>query len=278
MNEERIKRILVAIDASESNKSILKAATQLAQRLNAQLQTLFVEDINLLRMAQLPIAREITASAHTRRPLNLSVMEQQLRSQVERLRRVVAATAQQSNLTVDFKVLRGQIANELCTAVQDMDLLVVGKNTQLQRYSEKLGAITKDMLLGARCNLLLMRHGATLDKPVALLYTGSDAGKRALHLAMALAHGDEGRLNVIYPAVDKKQLQIWQAEVTTATKPFDIAAKHTQLQDNTIAAVLAALAQHNARVLVITPQQTLFDQAQLQHLISRCQTPLLLVR
>ena len=278
MSEERIKRILVALDASEANISILKAATQLAARFNAQVKALFVEDINLLRMAQLPIAREITTSARARRPLNLPNLEQQLRSQVQRLRRIVESTAQQSNLPVDFEVLRGHIATELCSAVQDMDLLVIGKNTQLQRYSEKLGSITSDMIIAARCNILLLRHGSTLEKPVAVLYTGSEASERALQVAIALAQDDEGQLQVFYPIADEKMIQDWQSHVNAMTMSLGITPKHSQLSENTTAAIISALTRHKARVFLLNPEQALFSQKSIQQLISQCQTPLLLVR
>ncbi|MBK7177644.1 MAG: universal stress protein [Chloroflexi bacterium] len=55
----KIQRILVALDASPHSLAALEAAIDLAERLDAELQGLFVEDINLLRLAQLPFAREL---------------------------------------------------------------------------------------------------------------------------------------------------------------------------------------------------------------------------
>ena len=54
-----IRRILVALDASRHSLAALEAAAELAARLKAELVGLFVEDIDLLRLAGLPFAREI---------------------------------------------------------------------------------------------------------------------------------------------------------------------------------------------------------------------------
>jgi len=52
-------RILVALDATEDSLTSLDLATRLAAKLRAELEGLFVEDINLLRMADLPCTRVV---------------------------------------------------------------------------------------------------------------------------------------------------------------------------------------------------------------------------
>ena len=56
--ELAVKRILIALDPSRRGQSALQAAAHLAAGTGAELAGLFVEDINLLRMAGLPFARE----------------------------------------------------------------------------------------------------------------------------------------------------------------------------------------------------------------------------
>ena len=57
--EDKIQRILVALDASTDSLAALDAAAKLAQCLQAELVGLFVEDVNLLYMAGLPFTREL---------------------------------------------------------------------------------------------------------------------------------------------------------------------------------------------------------------------------
>ena len=58
-HEAASRRILVAIDTSPHGSAALEAAARLATELRAELEGLFIEDINLLRLAGLPFAREI---------------------------------------------------------------------------------------------------------------------------------------------------------------------------------------------------------------------------
>jgi hypothetical protein len=54
-----IRRILIALDASPDGLSALETSAWLAARMNAELQGLFVEDESLLRIAEIPLAREV---------------------------------------------------------------------------------------------------------------------------------------------------------------------------------------------------------------------------
>ncbi|HHP7234546.1 MAG TPA: universal stress protein, partial [Desulfobacterales bacterium] len=76
-----IERILVALDASPASVSALQTAVELAARLGARLVGLFVEDMNLLRVTQLPFAREISLFSPWFRRLESGELERQLRVQ-----------------------------------------------------------------------------------------------------------------------------------------------------------------------------------------------------
>lgn len=275
MNNSTIKHILVALDASETDKSILLAANTLANKLDAELQALFVEDINLLHLAELPFAREMTYGSKSARQLTLPDMEKQLRAQVERMRRFVESTAQQGKVKVTFNVARGQIESEVCTAAQLTDLLIVGKNTQLFSHSEKLGKVTRGVISGAQCNVLLLQHGAEIGLPVAVMYDGTDAGQRALKMAIQLAKGDHDKLAVFYPANMMEQLQ---SEVNKLTEQSDIQPLHIALTENTAEAVLTALENCSGRMLLFENSQKKFKPEQMQEIIRHSNKPVILVR
>ena len=278
MTSDGIKRILVALDPSELNKSTLLAATNLASRLNAQLEALFVEDINLLRLAELPIAREVSVSSRQVRQLTSADMERQLRSQVDRLRRFVQSAAQQANLKVEFRVLRGQIASELSLAIAQVDLLVMGKNTQLQRHSEKLGSITRHILASANCHVMLIQHGGAVQRPVAVLYTGSDASQRALLLAIQLAQGDHDQLSVFYPPLPVAEQEALQAQVDTACSAPGIIPMHLALKDSSADAIMLALHQCKGRMLILDTNPAPLTAEDRQTLLQQSNVPVILVR
>jgi nucleotide-binding universal stress UspA family protein len=275
MSSKAIKRILVAVDASQANRSLVQAANMLANKLDAELQALFVEDINLLQLAELPLAREMTYGSTTARQLSLPELEKQLHAQVARVRQFVEDTARLSNTKVSFNVARGQIETELCSAAQGSDLLIVGKNTQLTRYSEKLGRISQEIISHADCNILLLQHGSELGLPVVVLFDGSQASQSALRLGMQLAKDDHDQLVVIYPRAGKRDLQ---QQVLAQTSESAIAPAQIELSDNSPDAIIEALASCNGRVLLLADEKQIFTPEQRQTIIKRSEPPVIVIR
>lgn len=278
MSNGSIKRIMVALDAGEASKTTLQVATSLASRLHAELEALYVEDINLLRLAELPIAREVSLSSRLVRQLTPAEMEKQLRNQVERLRRYVRLAAQQANLSVELRVLRGDVASQLSLAVSQMDLLIIGKNTQLLRQSEKLGRTTQAVLMSSNCNVLLLQHGAAIERPVAVLFTGDEASQRTLLLGIQLAQGDHDQLCVLYPPLPEQQQQVLQDQVTRLSARFGITPRHIGLTDMHAQSILEALRTCQGRMFLLEGKPALLPEDQLQALLRQSRVPVILVR
>ena len=55
-----IRRVVVALDAVSENRAAIDAAARLAARWKCRLHGVFVEDDELLRLAVLPFARQVT--------------------------------------------------------------------------------------------------------------------------------------------------------------------------------------------------------------------------
>jgi len=278
MNNTAIKRILVALDASEANRSALQVATLLASQLHAELQALFVEDTNLLRLAELPFAREMMFGSREGRRITLVNMERQMAAQATRLRQLVEAAAQQNQIKADFRIVRGQISQELCLAAQQMDLLILGKSTQLLQQSLKLGKVAQDVLAAANSNLLVLQYGARIERPVAVLFSGSEASQRALEFAIQLARGDHDQLTVIYPAVDSKRHQELQKQVESLTRPLGVDARQIVLSCNSSDALLQAITHYNSRVLVVEASTNDFKPDDIKFLIQQSHIPVIVMR
>ncbi len=73
-------RLIVALDAVAGNRDAARAAAALASVLGIELAGLFVEDVNLVRLAGLPFARQVPVSGGPARPLERQSLESQLRA------------------------------------------------------------------------------------------------------------------------------------------------------------------------------------------------------
>jgi hypothetical protein len=109
------QRIVVALDA-RTRPEDLQAAAALAGGVGAELLGLFIEDLDLLRFAALPIAHEIGHASAVRRKLDLESLERALRAHAGEVARALERTARSVAVPWSFRVARGVAAGELLGA------------------------------------------------------------------------------------------------------------------------------------------------------------------
>src|SRR4030066_1013786 len=120
-----IRRILLGLDTATPGLAAFEAASMLAARLDAELHALFVEDINLLRLAALPFARETRLTSATTRRLQNPDMERALRAEATRAQATLATVATRLNVRWSFQVTRGQMAARGRAAAMETDLIAL---------------------------------------------------------------------------------------------------------------------------------------------------------
>ncbi len=117
MNAENIdaiiRRVAVILDATLQSNQALQAAAELAASMQAELEGIFVEDINLIHLAELPFTREIRPASMTEETVNLQRMEQELRSLARQEQQKLERVAREKGLGCSFSIRRGQIRTEL---------------------------------------------------------------------------------------------------------------------------------------------------------------------
>jgi len=273
-----INRILVALDASAVNRSILQAAATLAVNLDAKINALFIEDINLFRLAELPFAREIVYGSDTGREMNVANMERSVHMQTSRLRQLVETIAQQSQVNISFDVKRGDIATAICNASKQTDLLIFGKNTQLIKQSLKVGTIAKTLLSSTHCNLMVLQHGAIIERPVVVAFDGSEVSQYAASLASRLAQQDHNALIVLFPAVDDYRYQQLYKQLMEKLNDAALQINAVRLTGNTVAQILQVIKQQNVRILLLESGRTFLTNDQTQELVIQADIPIILLR
>ena len=75
---------------------------QLAARMGAQLEGIFVEDIDLIQLAELPFLREVRSVSRSEIAINLTRMEQELRVLARRAERLLGEHAARQNVSLSL--------------------------------------------------------------------------------------------------------------------------------------------------------------------------------
>lgn len=149
--ESHEKRVLVALDASAQIPKALETAFELAVREHAELITLFVEDINLFRMAELPFAREIIFPTATQSRIEAGNLERELRVRAAQISQAIGRIAERAQVRWSFQVVRGHIPAELATAAASVNFMLLASRNLRTREAE-----IRRCLEEGRCSVLLL--------------------------------------------------------------------------------------------------------------------------
>ena len=214
--EVSIRRILVALDASSNSLAALETAARLASRLKAELIGLFVEDIDLLRVAEFPFTRQVGLLSSTFQRLDLPELERQLRAQANQIRRALTAIAERAHVPWQFRVARGSVASEVLAAGAKADLTIVGKRGW--SLGKHVGSTARMVIFEGQGLTLVLQQREQLTAPVMVVYDASAAAENALEAALNLANAIDGYLSVLVIADNEDFLQKAQADLVERLK------------------------------------------------------------
>lgn len=208
-----IKRILVALDGSPHSLAALTAAADLAAALGAEITGVFVEDANLVRLAALPFASEISRFSGEVRALAPTSMKRGMRAQAARARRALIRRAEGLGLRWSFEVIRGDIPELLLAKSDQADIVIMGRASWTE--GRRLGSTVKAVIeLGRRPTLVLHRD-TDLPNRILIVFDGSSASDQGLAAGALLASHFGHKLSILVLAKDEShagQLQAKAAE------------------------------------------------------------------
>lgn len=151
-------RIIVGLDTSLAARETLHLAVRLAASVDARLKGVFVEDENLLSLADLPFAREISFSGEVRN-IDPERMLRAIRAQAESARRALVRIASEAQVEWSFDIRRGRPLSALAENMMRDDTLVIRSSGVASReVGRAVRAATRD----ARADVLLVSGGAGL--------------------------------------------------------------------------------------------------------------------
>jgi nucleotide-binding universal stress UspA family protein len=212
---EEIRRILIALDASPASQAALELAADLAIRYQAELIGIYVEDINLLRSAEIPFTKEVGLHSVSSRQIDISHIERELRAHARRVEQLLASIAQRANLRWSFRSTRGLIAGELISAAADTDLIILGKTGW--SGSRQIGSTAREVAVRSPIQSLILHHKVRPGSPIMVVYDGSPASQNALVAARRIS-SPESTFTILIVAETKGEAEQLQKQVQTRIK------------------------------------------------------------
>jgi nucleotide-binding universal stress UspA family protein len=272
------RRILVAVDASPPSLSALRAAADLAARVHAELEGLFVEDIELVRLARLEVASQVSLLSGSRERLDVESLEAQLHSLEARARRALADATSRSQVSARLRVTRGSVVAELVAASEQADLLVIGWASRPLWPRQRLGRTAQAAAERSCRSVLLLPEGARLGGPVAVVDDAAAGAPLAIAAAAALAEATRSKLRVLVPAADADEARTKIERVRRQLDERGLDWEPIPLADDAPVRLRHALRQHASAVVVIAGDSPLLRDEGVRQLLEELGCALLLAR
>lgn len=189
-------RVVVAVRAG-SDVHFLGEAGALARTLHVELAALFVEEIELVRLARLPFVREIGVASGAVREIDAESVARLHRQQADLIRAQVASIAHRMELPWSFDTARGSLLDVALGVISSGDLLML----------EPVPSAVQHALSGlsSRAARTTLPQGAVTGTSVAVLYEQSPAGDRAFEVALGLAGGRPESVTIVVDQLSDAQ-------------------------------------------------------------------------
>jgi len=272
-----VRRILVPLDASMHSLAALAAAADLAAVMEAELQGLFVEDINLVRLAGLPFACEVRHTASLE-ALDSPKMERALKAQAEQARQALAAAAGHARVRWSFRVVRGHVAQEVLAAASQADLVTLGKQGRSKSPRARLGSTALRVARGAPAALLLVEHGVPVAPSVLVMYDGSEGALHALDAAARLAKASGTHLTALLLADAPEEAERLEREVVHQIESRGVQLRFHALRQTDVPSLLRAVHREGGGLIVLSGRSAVLTQETIQKLLDRIRNPVLVVQ
>lgn len=275
-NPARIERIVVAVDASRHSLAALEAAAELASSLDLELVGIFIEDINLMRLAELPIAVEIDTATGQIHRIDPARLRRQIAWRARQAERIIAQLAQKRRISWRFVIRRGHIHDEILAASSPDDLVILGKAGWSGRKS--LGSTAQAMLAQTQAVVLFLEENTHLQPSFFVVYDGSEQARRAVYLTAHLVELRKGYLTIGIRARDEEHARALQHEASGILKDIGQPAHVRWLLGSSHQRLADLMAEAGQKCLLVMPRSNdPIEHRALASLLRKVQCPVLVV-
>ncbi len=257
MNDNANKRrIVITLDSGRTDAADIGRLARLAQRLDAELEGVFVEDTDLLRIASLSFTREFHPTTQHVERVQPARMHRELRVLARHAERDLARCAEQQGVRWSFRVWRGSIGRELLSSVE-ADVVAL----------TRLGAVEAYPI-----------HRWTTNR-ITVCFDGSPGAGRALRMAADLAN-DVGHaaLQVLVEGSTGAPPDELRRQVEEGVVGYGVEVHYRALSGRSLTDLVQVLHDPPSAVLIMQRDNRLLDGASLRAALARLRCTLLLVR
>ena len=262
--------VVMAINSARRCGETLELATALAADVGADLEVVFVEDADLLRLADLPVTREIDRISGRSRELDSRRMLRALHCEARRLRQELARIGRAGSVRSTLRVVRGHYLTEALAVSARVELTFV-HSTRHPLPGEHLPSARGRSLAAGEAPGRTPRVAGR--KPLWTLFDGSPASHRAV--AARLADILACQLVVVLPVSSVDEIESRKRQVQIAA--HKVTLRYLVVADDRLSRLRRAPAANTGSLLVLARQSPDLEDSAARNYLESLTVPVVLV-
>lgn len=235
-------RIIVALNACRRDLGGLEIAAALAARKGCELEALFVEEVNLINVAELPFTKEVARCSGTEREIDQPRVSRAQRASLSQIQQAIDRLSEEQSVQASLRIVRGHFMRIALSIRDDVELLV------LSRRGESAGGKSAP----ASGGFAGFRGGAVAgEQPVWVIVDGTEGSFRALQAAQDIAAAQSVRLSAAVPGQRPDLAEEVRQRVTAAQRPTPPSLRVVALEPFDAPVLIRQIRQGGCRLLVV---------------------------
>lgn len=179
-----VKKILVALDSSTGAVPLVKIAAELAQKMEAELQVLYLEDVE---WTQYNFSGQISSYTGELMPFS----EQHMAIHSKALRRLIQTTftdiGRVMNVRYSYQSVQGKVKKEFLEAASQVDLVILNRSGYSIRQKYRVGHTTQELVEKSPVPVLIWNSVEYWPKTLIGICSTPDKSQRVIEWTIYLA-------------------------------------------------------------------------------------------
>lgn len=197
------RRITLTVDAGSYSPATIDIAVAMAASMHATLQGFFIEDADLLHMADLPCSVEVVFPSAQQRRLDSDSLRQQLRQLGSQARAYLARSAQRANVQWSFTHMPGKGSETGLVLAKASDHVIISRSSRHPPPQHKPYAMRILLVDGHSPALLaalraLLQQMPTTAMEIVLVGTGGEGPRSSMAIDEMLRDAPHVRLSRLH--------------------------------------------------------------------------------
>lgn len=252
-------RILLALDAAAHDPAAIDILGEIARELDAELAALIVQDVDLLRLARLPFAREFGAFTASERSLDTARLGAAIRACALRVEQGLSDILEARAARLTLRFAEGKIVPAALAAAEGTDFVLFSGARRRPRSLPLPGARPR-------------------KRGIVLLLEAAPLPLRPLRVAMQLQRALSASLSVFVAGACEEAFARVRAEVTARLQAGATTARFRRVAMGEGHAVATAARSEAAELIILPRESRLAAEENLPSVLAESCCSLLWVR